>query len=122
MKRPQKNFLWGYGTQVHDDSYQKKGHEESCFRPGELPTLKELVSFLEIYQMKNLKVVNLRALKRNGEDYAIIASGFSMRHIYQTAKILVKQLKELKCPEIKVLPTIAGSKDDSWLLVTVKEI
>jgi len=31
VKRPQKNFLWGYGTQVHDKA-QKDG--EGCFTKG----------------------------------------------------------------------------------------
>ncbi len=72
--------------------------------------------------MKDIKIVNLRATGKNMEDYAIVASGFSMRHLYSTAKNMVKQLKEIECPELKVLPTVAGCKDDSWLMVTVKEV
>jgi ribosomal silencing factor RsfS len=43
--------------------------------------------------MKDMKVVNLRALGKNQENYAIVCSGFSMRHMYSTAKILVQRLK-----------------------------
>lgn len=72
--------------------------------------------------MKDLKIVNLAALGRDTENYAIVCSGFSMRHLYSTAKILVQKLKALDCPEIKNLPTICGTRDDSWLMVVVKEV
>ena len=72
--------------------------------------------------MKDLKIVNLAALDMNTENYAIVCSGFSMRHLYSTAKILVQKLKALDCPEIKNLPKICGTKDDSWLMVVVKEV
>jgi ribosomal silencing factor RsfS len=36
VKRPKKNFLWGYGTQVHDESQQ---NGEGCFTKGEIPTI-----------------------------------------------------------------------------------
>jgi ribosomal silencing factor RsfS len=72
--------------------------------------------------MKDLKVVNLKALGKNEENYAIVCSGFSMRHSYSTAKALVQRLKALECPEIVNLPTICGTKDDSWLMVNVKEV
>ncbi len=42
VKRPQKNFLWGYGTQVYDES-------RDYFRKGELPTIREVIRFLEVY-------------------------------------------------------------------------
>lgn len=71
--------------------------------------------------MKDIKVVNLKALKEgNTENYAIVCSGFSMRHLYSTAKTLVQQLKALECPQLVTLPTIAGTSDESWLMVTVK--
>jgi len=74
---------------VHDEHAK----EEGSFNKGELPTIKQLINFLEIYQIKNLKVVNLRALGRNMETYAIVGSGFSMRHLYSTAKTLVSEVK-----------------------------
>ena len=42
VKRPQKNFLWGYGTQVFDET-------RDFFRKGELPTIREVIKFLEVY-------------------------------------------------------------------------
>ena len=86
VKRPQKNFLWGYGTQVYDDN---KTDEENCFKDGQIPTIKQLINFLEIYQMKDIKVVNLKALNRNMHNFAIVCSAFSTRHSYSTAKTLV---------------------------------
>ena len=121
MKRPQKNFLWGYGTQIFDEG--RMGEDgENIFRKGHLPTIKELLNFLEIYQMRDMKVVNMRALGRNTENYAIVCSGFSMRHMYSTAKNLISRLKALECAQIVNLPKISGLKDDSWLLVVVKEV
>lgn len=45
-----------------------------------------------------------------------------MKHLYNTAKILNAQIKSLNCPEIVNTPTIAGRKDDSWFMLTIKEI
>ena len=70
--------------------------------------------------MKDMKVVNLRALGKNTENYAIVCSGFSMRHLYQTSKILIQKLKALDCLPVK--PTICGCNDDSWLMIVVKEV
>ena len=56
------------------------------------------------------------------ETYAIVGSGFSMRHLYSTAKTLVSEVKQLDCPLIKNIPKIAGTKDDSWLMVCIKEV
>lgn len=73
--------------------------------------------------MKDISVVNLKALGRTSmENYAIVCSGFSQRHLYNTAKILCQQVKELECPDIHNLPKVAGRKDDSWVLVAIKEI
>lgn len=66
-------------------------HDETrgFFKHGELPTIKEIIKFLEVYQMKDISVVNLKALGRsNCENYAIVSSGFSIKHVYNTAKIL----------------------------------
>ena len=40
--------------------------------------------------MKDISVVNLKALGRTHfENYAIVASGFSNKHLFSTAKTLV---------------------------------
>jgi len=73
--------------------------------------------------MKDVSVVNLKALGRTSmENYAIVCSGFSIRHLYSTAKMLCSEVKKLECPEIVNLPKVAGRKDDSWMLVCIKEI
>ena len=36
VKRPKKNFMWGYGTQMHED--QRIDHE--FFEKGKLPTIR----------------------------------------------------------------------------------
>ena len=100
-------------------------HDEQrgYFRHGELPTIREVIRFLEVYQMKDITVVNLKALGRtHAENYAIVASGYSMRHLYNTAKILTSEVKALECPEIINLPKVLGRKDDSWIMVSIKEI
>ena len=38
VKRPQKGFMWGYGTK-----------SSKFFRDGELPTIREVIRFLEVY-------------------------------------------------------------------------
>ena len=73
--------------------------------------------------MKQMKVVNLKALERGqAENYAIVCSGFSMKHLYSTAKTLLQQVKALECAEIVNIPTLCGTKDDSWLMVVVKDV
>ena len=73
--------------------------------------------------MKDITVVNLKATGRDThENYAIVASGFSIKHIYNTAKLLAQKVKELKCPELVNPVQISGRRDESWLLVTVKEV
>ena len=73
--------------------------------------------------MKDISVVNLKALGRTSmENYAIVCSGFSGRHLFHTAKTLVSEVKALKCPQIVNIPKVAGRKDDSWILVSVKEV
>lgn len=36
VKRPKKNFLWGFGTQMHEEGKTK----EDFFEPGKLPTIR----------------------------------------------------------------------------------
>lgn len=73
--------------------------------------------------MKDISVVNLKALgHKNKENYGIVCSGFSIKHIYNTAKILCQEVKKLECPEIINLPKVAGRKDESWMMVTIKEV
>ena len=72
--------------------------------------------------MKDIQVVQLKKLGFSQESYAVVASGFSGRHLYSTAKKLVQKLKQLECPEIVNYPTVRGRKDDSWLLVGVKDV
>ena len=98
VKRPQKNFLWGYGTQTFDEQKHSQG-EGSYFTKGQLPTINELINFLEIYKLEDIKVVDFDALDRKSDErYAIVCSGFSGRHCYSAAKILVRELKNLECP------------------------
>lgn len=45
-----------------------------------------------------------------------------MKHLYSTAKTLLQQVKALECAEIVNIPTLCGTKDDSWLMVVVKDV
>jgi ribosomal silencing factor RsfS len=56
------------------------------------------------------------------ENYAIVCSGFSAKHLYNTAKTLCQEVKKLECEQITNLPTVAGRRDDSWVMVGIKEI
>lgn len=67
-------------------------------------------------------MVQLKTLGYSQEAFAIVSSGFSGRHLFSTAKKLSSSMKKLKCDEIKNYPTVRGRKDDSWLLVTVKDV
>ena len=61
-----------------------------------MPTIREVIKFLEVYQMKDISVVNLKALGRDSqENYAIVCSGYSGKHLYATAKTLVQEVKKI---------------------------
>lgn len=60
VKRPKKNFMWGFGTQVHEE--KQETNEDVFFTPGELPTISQLIRFCEVYQMKDIQVVQLKKL------------------------------------------------------------
>jgi ribosomal silencing factor RsfS len=45
--------------------------------------------------MKDISVVNLKELGKTGENYAIVSSGFSSKHLYNTAKQLSSEVKKL---------------------------
>ena len=73
--------------------------------------------------MKDISVINMKELgKTSHENYSIICSGFSGKHLYNTAKLLCAEVKKLKCPQIINHPRVFGRKDDSWVLVPIKEV
>ena len=45
VKRPKKNFMWGFGTQMHEDATS----DDKFFTKGKLPTIRELIRFMEVY-------------------------------------------------------------------------
>ena len=49
-------------------------------------------------------------------EYAIVATGYSNRHIYSSGKSLVKALIETEY-DYANLPRIHGRKDDEWIMV-----
>ena len=51
-----------------------------------------------------------------------MSSGFSSKHLWSTSKKLVELVKATKCPLLVNPVKLSGSKADSWLLVTVKEV
>ena len=75
-----------------------------------------------MYQLKDIQVVQLKKLGYSQENYAIVCSGYSPRHLYSTAKKLASEVKALDCLKIVNPPKVCGSKQDSWLLVCVKEV
>ncbi len=37
VKRPKKNFMWGFGTQIHEENEQNG--DDNFFQHGKLPTI-----------------------------------------------------------------------------------
>ena len=111
-----KGFLWGLGTEAHI----KQG---KFFNYGKLPTIRQILKFLEIHQCKDSKVINMRELgKTDTRAFSILTNCFSARHIHQVSKSLLKEVKECECPEIINTPRIHGCNNEPWILITVKEI
>lgn len=52
VKRPKKNFMWGFGTQIHEENEQNG--DDNFFQHGKLPTITQLIKFCEVYQMKDI--------------------------------------------------------------------
>ena len=55
VRRPRKGFLWGLGT----ESFTRDTSSE-YFSYGKLPTIKQLIRFLEIFQVKDIKALDLK--------------------------------------------------------------
>jgi len=72
--------------------------------------------------MKDIQVVNLANLGYKSEKFGIVASGFSSRHLFSTAKKLKTEVNRCDIPELTAAPKVLGSKSDSWLLVVIKEV
>ena len=72
--------------------------------------------------MKDIQVVQLYKQGFNQEKYGIVGSGFSARHLWSTSKKLVELIKATECPQFTNPIKLSGTKADSWLLVTVKEV
>jgi hypothetical protein len=91
VRRPKKGFMWGLGTESF-----KEDKKSEYFTNGKLPTIKQVIRFLEIYQVRDIKVLDFRPLKRNHlSNFAIIGSCFSGRHLYQVGKTLCKEVKAI---------------------------
>ena len=73
--------------------------------------------------MKDISVVNLKEANHNKtSNFAIIATGFSGKHIYNTSKTLLKEIKNLECKEIVNIPSVSGAKGGTWMYLQVKEV
>ena len=72
--------------------------------------------------MKDIQVVNLERLGHTAEKFAIVCSGFSGRHLFSTAKKLKEEVNRVKDIDLIANAKVAGSKQDSWLLVVVQEV
>jgi len=64
----------------------------------------------------------LASLGYKQEKFAIVCSGFSSKHLFNTAKRLKSEVNKLTIPELTKPPKVLGGKSESWLLVVIKEV
>lgn len=81
------------------------------------------MGFLEEKNIQNIIVVPTHSLGLHHlKENAIVCTGFTTKHIYNTAKDLVVELKKLKIPGLSYVPTVFGRRDEEWLLVEIGDI
>jgi len=86
------------------------------FHSDKIPTPEEIAFFLELELMKDIKIIDKKKLGATDVKHAIIATGYSSRHIYRVAKTLVKTLRQLDV-EYNNLPQLFGQRDDDWYIL-----
>ena len=92
LRRPKKGFMWGLGTQVMNE----KTHESEFFTMHKLPTIRQVIKFLEVNQSREIKVIDTRSLGvPHLTHFAILGNCFSTRHLHYVAKSLVAEVKKL---------------------------
>jgi len=70
VRRPKKGFMWGLGTEQFT-----KDTSSEYFTHGKLPTIKQLIRFLEIFQVRDIKAVDCKPAKiAHLTKYAILGS------------------------------------------------
>lgn len=76
--------MWGLGTQAFG-----KEHSSEYFTYGKLPTIKQLIRFLEIHQVRDIKALDLKPAKISHlTNFGIIGSCFSGKHLHHVSKSL----------------------------------
>ena len=112
LRKLDKNTRWGFIGEIARTKKQK-------FPRDRLPTVKELQDFLERELLKDVEILDMQNYGR--EDiarYAVIATGFSSRHINSAAKTLVRLLADVPL-DGQNPPKVFGRKDDEWIHVNV---
>jgi len=90
VRRPKKGFLWGLGSKTFQES------ESEYFEIGKLPTIRQIIRFLEVHQTKDIKAVNLCNVKATHlTKFAVLGSCFSSKHLYHVSKTLASEVKKL---------------------------
>lgn len=104
VRRPKKGFLWGLGTQTFTSKHfkinylldEKEENESEYFTMYKLPTIRQIIRFLEIHQWRQIKVIDCRQLNISHlSNYAILSSWFSARHLHHVSKTLVSEIKKV---------------------------
>lgn len=71
--------------------------------------------FKQLEQVKDISVVNFDEIGRHDlGKWGIIATTFSCRHNFRTAKNTVNALKACEIPDMYNPPKLHGRKDDDW--------
>lgn len=120
VERPEKGVVWGLGGELMK-------FKKNFFTKGEMPTVEEIIAFLEVYkkiikyfknqleQGKDITLVDLHELRRTDlPKYGILVTTYSARHNYKIAKNLVKALIQCEIPDQGSPPKVHGLKTDEW--------
>lgn len=90
------------------------------FETNRLPTTDEVKDFLIREMFKDVEVYDLVALNKSQlADIGILATGYSNRHVFKTAKALSKEMEKLDEGLLRNAPRVHGRKDDEWVMFCI---
>jgi ribosomal silencing factor RsfS len=96
-------MLWGKGGQYYKQ-YRVK------FDKGVMPPTERIVTFLELEQAADIKVLDLSHRQNNFVKEVIILTGYSPRHLSRIRHKLIKALSEADVPGVELVNPAGQSK------------
>lgn len=109
IQRLEKNTRWGFSGQILREKNKK-------FQKHRLPDIEDLKQFLNDHFFSDIRVLDMReSVRPNLVQFSILSTGFNGRHVYNSAKKLLKEIEELEIEDLKCYFT--GCSTSGWCIV-----